>query len=68
MEAMPLISVVIPAYNVINGGIVMLFGSENAPLLHVEPLFFGIVTTAADWLCVYIRNSFRKIIEDAKRK
>ena len=63
-----LIFLVITAYNVINSGIVMLFGSENAPLLHVEPLFFGIITTAADWLCVYIRNSFRKIIEDAKRK
>ena len=63
-----LIFLVITAYNVINGGIVMLFGSENAPLLHVEPLFLGIVTTAADWLCVYIRNSFLKIVADAKGK
>ena len=63
-----LIFLVITAYNVINSGIVMLFGSENAPLLHVEPLFFGIVTTAADWLCVYIRNSFLKIVADAKSK
>ena len=63
-----LIFLVITAYNVINGGIVMLFGSENAPLLHVEPLFFGIITTAADWLCVYIRNSFLKIVADAKQK
>ena len=63
-----LIFLVITAYNVINSGIVMLFGSENAPLLHVEPLFFGIITTAADWLCVYIRNSFLKIVADAKQK
>lgn len=63
-----LIFLVITAYNVINSGIVMLFGSENAPLLHVEPLFFGLITMGVDTLCVYVRNTFLKVVEDAKRK
>lgn len=63
-----LIFLVITAYNVINGAIVMLFGSENAPLLHVEPLFFGLITMGVDTLCLLVRNTFLKMVEDARRK
>ena len=63
-----LIFLVITAYNVINSVIVALFGQENAPLLHVEPLGFGLITTGADMLCVGIRNTFLKMVEDAKHK
>ena len=63
-----LIFLVITAYNVVNSGIVLLFGSENAPLLHVEPLGFGLIAMGADMLCVVIRNTLRKIVDDAKKK
>jgi hypothetical protein len=60
---------VITAYNVINTVIVTLYaGRENAPLLHVEPIVFGLAATGADTLCVTIRNMLRKIVEDAKKK
>ena len=60
---------VITAYNVINTVIVTLYaGSETAPLLTVEPIVFGLTATGADTLCVTIRNTLRKMVEDAKRK
>ena len=64
-----LIFLVITAYNVINTVIVTLYaGSETAPLLTVEPIVFGLTATGADTLCVTIRNTLRKMVEDAKRK
>lgn len=64
-----LMFLVVTAYNMINAVIVLLHGgSETAPLLHVEPLCFGLITTGADMLCVTIRNTMRKIVEDAKGK
>ena len=62
-----LMFLIVTAYNMINTAIVALFGSENAPLLHVEPLGFGLIAMGADLLCVTIRNTLRKIVEDAKR-
>lgn len=60
---------VITAYNVINTVIVTLYaGSETAPLLTVEPIVFGLTATGADTLCVTIRNTLRKMVEDAKRR
>ena len=63
-----LMFLIVTAYNMINMGIVAIFGSENAPLLHVEPLGFGLIAMGADTLCVTIRNTLRKIVEDAKKK
>ena len=64
-----LIFLVITVYQMINTAIVTIYnGSENAPLLHVEPLFFGLATVGADTLCVVIRNTLLKIVEDAKKK
>ena len=64
-----LIFLVITVYQMINTAIVTIYnGSENAPLLHVEPLFFGLATVGADTLCVIIRNTLLKIVEDAKKK
>ena len=63
-----LMFLIVTAYNMINTGIVGIFGSENAPLLHVEPLGFGLIAMGADMLCVVIRNTLRKIVDDAKKK
>ena len=63
-----LMFLIVTAYNMINTGIVGIFGSENAPLLHVEPLGFGLIAMGADMLCVAIRNTLRKIVDDAKKK
>lgn len=64
-----LLFMVVTVYQMINTAIVTIYnGSENAPLLHVEPLFFGLATMGADTLCVVIRNTLLKIVEDAKKK
>ena len=63
-----LMFLIVTAYNMINTGIVAIFGSEGAPLLHVEPLGFGLIAMGADMLCVTIRNTLRRIVDDAKKK
>ena len=63
-----LMFLIVTAYNMINTVIVAIFGSENAPLLHVEPLGFGLIAMGADMLCVASRNTLRKIVDDAKKK
>ena len=63
-----LMFLIVTAYNMINTVIVSIFGSEGAPLLHVEPLGFGLIAMGADMLCVTIRNTLRKIVEDAKKQ
>ncbi len=63
-----LLFLVVTCYQVINTGIAYLYGwAENAPLLGVEPLLFGIFTTGADSLCVGCKNLLRKIIADARK-
>ena len=62
-----LMFLIVTAYNVINSAIVLLYGGENAPLLHVEPIVFGLAATGADMLCVSCRNLLRKIVTDAKK-
>lgn len=63
-----LLFLTVTCYQMINTGIAYLYGgAENAPLLGVEPLLFGIFTTAADSLCVGCRNLLGKIIADARR-
>ncbi len=64
-----LMFLVITAYQAINTVIFTLYqGSENAPLLHVEPVVFGLTAMGADMLCVGIRNTLRKIVDDARHK
>ena len=63
-----LIFLVITFYQAVNTVIFTLHGgSETAPLLHVEPLLFGLASTGADMLCVTIRNTLKKIVADAKK-
>lgn len=69
MYGFVLLFLVITVYQMINTVIFNLYGgSENAPLLGVEPLLFGLFTMGADTLCVSCRNMLRKIVEDAKKK
>lgn len=64
-----LMFLVITAYQVVNTVIYTLWdGSANAPLLQVEPIVFGLAATGADMLCVTIRNTLRKIVDDARSK
>lgn len=64
-----LLFLVVTAYQMINTVIFTIYnGSETAPLLNVEPLVFGLAAMGADTLCVSIRNMFRKMIDDARRK
>lgn len=64
-----LLFLVVTVYQMINTVIFTIYdGSETAPLLHVEPLFFGLATIGADCLCVAIRNMLRKIVDDARKR
>ena len=64
-----LMFLVITAYQVVNTVIYTLWdGSANAPLLQVEPIVFGLAATGADMLCITIRNTLRKIVDDARSK
>ena len=63
------IFLIVTLYNMINSVIAAIYsGSENVPLLHVEPLFFGLAAVGVDMLCVTIRNLFLRIVEDARKK
>ncbi len=64
-----LLFLIVTAYQMINTAIVALHGSgEGAPLLTVEPLFFGLCALGADALCVSCRNTLKKIVADAKKR
>lgn len=64
-----LMFLVVTVYNTINSAIFAITGgAENTRLLNVEPVLFGLFATGADVLCVAIRNTFKKIINDAKGK
>lgn len=64
-----LMFLVVTVYNTINSAIFAITGgAENTRLLSVEPVLFGLFATGADVLCVAIRNTFRKIINDARNK
>ena len=64
-----LMFLVVTAYNAINSGIFAITGgAPNTRLLSVEPIGFGLIAIAADMLCVTIKNTFIKIVADAKRK
>lgn len=63
-----LIFLVVTVYQMINTVIYTLAGGENATLLNVEPLLFGLFTMGADTLCVSARNLLRRIVADAKKK
>lgn len=64
-----LMFLIVTVYQMINTVIFTLYGgSENAPLLNVEPIVFGLTAMGADTLCVTIRNTLRKIVDDARRK
>lgn len=64
-----LLFLVVTVYNVTNAGISAMYGyAENAPVISVEPILFGLLATGADVLCVSIRNTFKKMVADAQRK
>ncbi|MBQ7844919.1 MAG: hypothetical protein IJ392_02080 [Clostridia bacterium] len=64
-----LMFLVVTVYNTINSAIYAITGGvENTRLLSVEPVLFGLFATGADLLCVAIRNTFKRIISDAKGK
>ena len=63
-----LLFLVITLYQAVNTVIFTFYhGSESAPLLHVEPIGFGLAVMGADTLCVTIRNTLKKIVADAKK-
>ena len=60
---------VITVYNAVNTFLFALFGgAADTPLLPVEPILFGLITTGADMLCVALRNTAVKMFRDARGK
>lgn len=57
---------VMHAYQLINT-LLSALGGENALLLRVEPLCFGLFATLADMLCISAKRLMMKIIADAKK-
>ena len=54
--------------------VVTLYGAVNALLgtmdsyLSVEPILFGVFTTAADMLCLTLKRTWKKIVADVRQK
>ncbi len=65
--ALVLVICVLMTYNAINAAFAVLRGTENA-VLGVEPVLFGVFTTAWDLLFLGIKQTLKKIFSDAKRK
>ena len=64
-----LMFLVVTAYQMINTLLFTLSGGgEDAFILGVEPILFGLLSMGADTLCVTCRNTLRRIIADATRK
>ena len=64
-----LMFLVITMYNAVNTFLFALFGgAADTPLLPVEPILFGLITTGADMLCVALRNTAVKMFRDARGK
>ena len=63
-----LLIAVIWLYNVINVSLNTLMGTEEKVYLGVEPIMFGIFYMVIDLVFLGIRNSFSRIIRDAKNK
>ena len=59
---------VIWLYNVINVVINTIAGTELVVYLGVEPLLFGIFYMAVDLLFIFMKNTVKKIFDDAKNK
>lgn len=60
---------VVTAYQLVNTVLFNLTGGgEDAFILGVEPLFYGLFSMGADTLCVTCRNTMRRIVSDALKK
>ena len=62
-----LLFLVVTAYTMINMALRLLFGGEGAPFLGVEPILFGVFTTAADTLLIACKNTLSDMVSSAKR-
>lgn len=63
-----LMYLVISLYGVINSALQTPGENEAVAYVMVEPLLFGLFTTALDAACVGIKRGFAKIVADAKEK
>lgn len=66
MYAFVIMFLVVTAYSVINTVITSVLGAKS--ILGVEPLLFGLLAMGADMLCIGIKRTLIKIVEEAKTK
>lgn len=59
-----LLGLIITAYHAIN----TVLNLMGAGTLGVEPLLFGLIATGMDTLCILCRNTFAKIVADARKR
>ncbi|MGN0387048.1 MAG: hypothetical protein ACI4EX_14340 [Lachnospiraceae bacterium] len=57
---------VVYIYGIINFVLNRIGGSENEQILPVGPILFGVFYLIVDMIFILIKNTFKKIIEDAK--
>lgn len=58
---------VVTTYHAINAALIALTGAETMPL-GVEPLLFGVFTTAWDTLFIKMKHTFQHMTADAKKQ
>ena len=66
LYAFVLLFFVFTLYNFINGVIVSFTGEVEQVPLGVEPILFGLFYLGFDMLCIWMKHTFTRIIEDAK--
>ena len=62
-----ILAIVMYLYSLISLAIVAVAGNEAVAGFGVEPLLFGVLVTAVDMLLITIKNTLKKIINDAKK-
>ncbi len=68
LYAVPLLATVVTLYSLINMGLAAMSTGTNPPFLGVEPLLFGIFTTAVDQFFVFCKQTLAGILRDARRR
>ena len=62
-----LLFLVVTTYNVLNLALLSITGAKEGTPLGVEPVLFGVFTTAWDTLLIKIKHTARSVLADARR-
>ena len=66
LYAFPILFVVVTLYSLINMGLAAVSAGSQPLFLGVEPFLFGLFATATDHFFLFLKQTFGKIVRDAK--